>query len=121
MTSIIVSRIFDEHITRLEAVFNRFQQHGLKLKPKKCHLFAREVEFLGHVVSGEGVRTNPKLVTDIAQKESPWALRELQAFLGLCNYYRRFVPAYSQIAHPLKELTKDGVPLPVGKGPSGGV
>ena len=105
---IVVAKTFDDQLDRLKEVVERFYQHGLKLKPRKCHLFQREVDFLGHVVNERGVHTNPKLIRDIQQKEPPRSLRELQAFLGLCNYYRRFVPLYAQIAYPLLQLTKKG-------------
>ena len=60
-------------------------------------------------MSGRGIQTNPRLVAAIAQKEPPRSLRELQAFLGLCNYYQRFVPHFSQVIHRLKGLTKKAV------------
>lgn len=102
---IIVSSTYQEHLGRLREVFQRLREHGLKLKPKKCHLLQREVEFLGHIVNQEGIHTNPKLVSDISARQPPSTKRELQAFLGLCNYYRRFVPHFSHIARPLTKLT----------------
>ncbi len=57
---IVVSATYQEHISRLREVLMRFREHGLKLKPRKCHLFQRQVEFLGHTVNREGVHTNPK-------------------------------------------------------------
>ena len=102
---IIVSATYAEHISRLREVLTRLRQHGLKLKPRKCHLLQRQVEFLGHAVNGEGVHTNPRLVMDIRERKPPRSLRELQAFLGLCNYYRRFVPSYAEITRPLISLT----------------
>ena len=106
---IIVQRTFNEHLERLGEVLQRLREHGLKLTQKKCHLAAREVEFVGHILSRGGIQINPRLVAANAQKEPPRSLHELQAFLGLCNYYRRFVPLFSQVIHPLKELMKKGV------------
>lgn len=105
---IIVSASFQDHLDRLSEVLERLEQHGLKLKPKKCHLLQKEVLFLGHIVNQHGVQTNPMLVHDIQQRMPPRTLRELQAFLGLCNYYRRFVPHFAAIAGPLNRLLAKG-------------
>ena len=101
---IIISANLEEHLTQLAEVLDRLRQYGLKLKPKKCDLLQREVVFLGHLVNGDGIQTNPALVRDIAKRTAPRTLRELQAFLGLCNYYRRFVPGYARVAEPLNRL-----------------
>lgn len=65
--------------------------------------------FLGHVVGKDGVRANPSLVQDVEKWPEPQNLRELQAFLGLTNYYRRFVQVYADIARSLHHLTRKGV------------
>uniref|UniRef100_A0AAV2IR00 Reverse transcriptase/retrotransposon-derived protein RNase H-like domain-containing protein n=1 Tax=Knipowitschia caucasica TaxID=637954 RepID=A0AAV2IR00_KNICA len=67
-----------------------------------------EVLFLGHIVSGNGVGPNPALVKDVQQWNPPNNLQELQAFLGLCNYYRKFVPSFAELASPLHNLLKKG-------------
>lgn len=87
-------------------MFEHLHSYGLKLKPKKCQLLKDEVVFLGHVVSGEGISPNPALVKDVQDWQPPTTIRELQAFLGLCNYYRRFVPAFAELASPLTDLLK---------------
>lgn len=84
----------------------------VKLKPSKCHLLQEEVLFLGHVVSGEGICPNPALVRDVQLWEAPNTLQELQAFLGMCNYYRKFVPAFAELASPLHILLKKGATFP---------
>lgn len=81
----------------------------MKLKPSKCHLLKDEVLFLGHVVSGEGIRPNPALIKDVEAWKTPTSVHELKAFLGLCNYYRKFVPAFSELASPLNELLQKEV------------
>ena len=95
---IVVSNSFSQHLERLEDVLVRFRQYELKLKPKKCHTFKRSVTFLGHIVNGEGIQVNPELTDSVRKWERPNNVRELQSFLGLCNYYRRFVARYSHIA-----------------------
>ena len=105
---IIFSNSFDEHLERLTEVFQRFRQHGLKVKPSKCQLLQEEVTFLGHVVSSGGIQPNPSLVKDVQEWKAPRCTKQLQSFLGLCNYYRRFVPGYSDIAEPLFQLLPKG-------------
>lgn len=106
---IITGKTFKEHLNNLGEVLSRFRKFGLKLKPTKCSLYREEVLFLGHVVGKDGVRTNPSLVQDVEKWPVPQNLKELQAFLGLTNYYRRFVQGYADIARSLHNLTRKGV------------
>ncbi|XP_063040269.1 uncharacterized protein LOC134435312 [Engraulis encrasicolus] len=105
---IILGRSVEESLDRLEQVFERLHKYGLKLKPSKCHLLQEKVLFLGHIVSGDGIRPNPALVRDVQLWEPPSNVQELQAFLGLCNYYRKFVSSFAEIASPLHNLLKKG-------------
>lgn len=106
---IITGKTFKEHLNNLGEVLSRFRKFGLKLKPTKCSLYREEVLFLGHVVGKDGVRANPSLVKDVEKWPVPQNLKELQAFLGLTNYYRRFVQGYADIARSLHNLTRKGV------------
>ena len=83
----------------------------LKLKPRKCHLLQTEVTFLGHVISGAGILPDPANVEKLAKWPCPRNVREVRAFLGLGNYYRRFVRGYSQLVKPLTELTQKDRPF----------
>ncbi|XP_060758004.1 uncharacterized protein LOC132868818 [Neoarius graeffei] len=105
---IVLGRNVGESLNRLAQVFERLHEYGLKLKPSKCHLLQEEVLFLGHIVSGDGICPNPALVRDVQLWEPPSNIQELQAFLGLCNYYRKFVPSFAEIASPLHNLLKKG-------------
>ena len=106
---IILGRTMEENLERLDEALGRLQAANLKLKPSKCKLLQREVLFLGHIVSSEGARPNPKLVEAVCQWSPPQDRQGVQQFLGLCNYYRRFVPNFSAIASPLTELTSKSV------------
>ena len=103
---IVFSTSLADHLTRLEAVFQCLQQAGLKLKPSKCHFARKEVQYLGHIVSAEGIKPNPAKTTAVSTYPVPQNVHELRQFLGLANYYRRFVKNYSQIAEPLHQLTR---------------
>ena len=103
---IIFGKTFAEMIKNLDIVFERFSQAGLKLKPKKCQLFRKEVEFLGHIINENGVHTDPRKIQCIKEWPLPKNIKEVQSFLGLCSYYRRFIASYSHIAKPLSRLTE---------------
>ena len=108
---VIYSRSMEEHYSHLEAVMQRFEQHNLKLKPRKCELFRTTVHYLGHVVTPDGVATDPGLIEKVAAWEPPQNLKEVRTFLGLTGYYRRFVPAYGDVAEPLVRLTDGKTPF----------
>ena len=108
---IVYSRTVHEHIDRLESILQRLIEAGLKLKPKKCFLFRKQVAFLGHVVSAEGVGTDPEKIKAVQEWRTPRDLTDVRSFLGLCSYYRKFVPHFSEIAKPLTRLTEKGAPF----------
>ena len=95
-------------IKNLSQVFDRLAEAGLKLKAKKCNLFASEVEYLGHVITEAGVATSKGKTQAIENWPVPRNVTEVRSFLGLCSYYRRFVPSFASLADPLHKLTKKG-------------
>ena len=102
---IIISKTFEEHIEKLEAVvFRRLQDHGLKLKPSKCELFRNQVVYLGHVVSSEGIHTDPSKIEAVKSWPVPQCTKDVRKFLGFTGYYRRFIKGYASIARPLNDL-----------------
>ena len=108
---LIIGRFFEEHLTNLQTVLTRLLEAGLKLKPEKCKLTRTEVDFFGYVVSENGVSTNPAKVSAVTQFPRPKDLKSLRAFLGLMSYYRRFIPCFSTVAHPLYNLTRKDTPF----------
>ena len=105
---IIFAKSFDELIERMDVVFGRLRAANLKLHAKKCHLFQRRVEFLGHVVSHAGIEVQKDKTEAVSDWPVPTNVSELRSFLGLASYYRRFVPSFSIVAAPLFELTRKG-------------
>ena len=103
---IVVGRTFEEHLCNLREVFDRIRKAGLKLKPSKCALLQEKVFYLGHEVSRNGVATDPAKVDQVAHWLVPQSTKDVQKFLGLASYYRRFVRDFAGIAKPLHRLTE---------------
>ena len=101
---IVFSDTKEEHIKRLEAVFQKLMAAGLKLKPTKCFFFRNEIEYLGHVVSGKGISTNPKKIEAVTKWPTPKTVYDVRSFLGFVGYYRRFIKNFSKITKPIREV-----------------
>ncbi|PJE77798.1 hypothetical protein CI610_03273 [invertebrate metagenome] len=103
---LIFSKTVQEHLNRLESVFSKLEQHGLKLKASKCEFFKTSVTYLGHVVSEDGISTDPDKTAAVTDWPEPRNIKELRQFLGFAGYYRRFMKNYSKIVEPLNSLLK---------------
>ena len=108
---VVVGRSFEEHLRNLQNVFERLRGAGLRLKPKKCAFLQEEVLYLGHLVSREGISTDPSKIDKVVNWPEPVSTKEVQQFLGFANYYRRFIQDFSQIAKPLHRLTERNCPF----------
>ena len=105
---IVYSKTFEEHVENLRTVLRRPRKHGIKLKPSKCHLFQREVRYLGRIISQNGHRIDPegtKAVTSLRESR-PKTVGEVRILTGLLSYYRRYIKHFSRIAKPLYDLLK---------------
>ena len=103
---IVFGKDFDEHLLRVEEVFERLRSAGLKLKPTKCDLLQREVVFLGHVVSGKGVSPSPVNISKIVDWPRPKTPRQVKQLVAMGSYYRRYVKNFAAMVRPMVELTK---------------
>lgn len=101
---LVFSRDFCSHLEKLDMVFSRLRDHGLKLNPKKCFLLRPEVKFLGHVVSAAGVQVDMEKVRVLEDWPIPCSVRDVRQVIGFMSYYRRFVPHFAQVARPLHAL-----------------
>ena len=106
---LIFSRTLTEHLQHLKLVIQRLLEAGLKLQPSKCHFVRKEVVYLGHIITPEGLKPNPRLVSAVKEFPVPRDVRQVRQFLGLSSYYRRFIAQFAKIAKPLHELTRKGV------------
>lgn len=106
---LVYSRALDEHIADVRAVLARLAEKKFYCKLKKCAFFARSTTFLGHTIDSNGVHINADKVKSVTEWPIPGNLRAVQQFLGFCNFFRRFIQRYSELAEPLTVLTKKTV------------
>lgn len=107
---IIFGRTLEEHEERLLKVLDRLQGEGLKLSLDKCTFCQTSVSYVGHIVSQDGVSTDPSKIEAVKSWPRPQNVTELRSFLGFCGYYRRFVKDYSKISYPLNQLLQGCLP-----------
>lgn len=104
-----------EHDINLEAVFKRLSERNLTLNKDKCEFNKSQLEFYGYVFSANGISADPRKVDAIKTAEIPKNVSEVRSFLGMTNYVGRFIPNYSTITAPLRDLTKNNVNFEWGK------
>ena len=103
---IIIGRSFEEHLHHLQQVLDHLKSAGLKIQPSQSHFLQQKVNFLGHIVSSEGVSPDPSKTSRVKEWPTPRSVQEVQQFLGLANYYRRFIKNFATIAKPLHQATE---------------
>ncbi|VDH97462.1 Hypothetical predicted protein [Mytilus galloprovincialis] len=103
---LIFSETEEEHLGHIQQVFDRLRQHKLKLKLKKCNFLQNETNYLGFIISKDGLKPDPEKVKAIQGMKAPSNVREVRGLIGCLSYYRRFVPSFSKIAEPIVALTR---------------
>ena len=106
---IIYSRTAEDHRLHVEQALATLRKEQLFTNPKKCLFFQEAIEFVGHIVTNGQVHMDPAKVTAVSERAIPQNVTELRSFLGLANYYWRFVRNYARIAAPLHDLTRSGI------------
>jgi len=89
---LVFSRNEAEHAQHLKWVFDSLRAHNLWVKRAKCKFGVKEIEYLGHLVTGDGVKPDPEKITSVATWPTPTCVRDVQSFLGMTNYYSAYVP-----------------------------
>ena len=100
------SSTLEEHLEHLSIIFGKLRQHNLKLKLKKCSFLQLETNYLGFVISEEGIKPDEKKAEAFKSLPVPTCVREVRSFIGMCSYYRRFIPNFSQKAEPIIAFTR---------------
>ena len=101
---LVLGSSFEDHLSHLKEIFERFRHHGLKLKPKKCSLFQKEVEFLGRIVTHNSLSMSPNDIKKVENWPIPRNSKDVEIFMGLANYHRDFIKNFNNIAEPLYQV-----------------
>ena len=108
---LIYSESIEEHRQHVCQVLTRLRTAGLQIDIEKCEFHTQETKYLGLIIGIDGVKMDPKKIETVKEWPQPRNLREVQAFLGFANFYRRFILGFSTIVKPLTELTKKDQPF----------
>jgi hypothetical protein len=103
---LIYSKDKEEHAKHLRIALQILREHQLYAKFSKCEFWLDQVEFLGHVISKEGIAVNPSKVASVLEWEAPKNVKQIRGFLGMAGYYRRFIEGFSKIAGPMTKLLR---------------
>ena len=103
---IIFSPTLEDHMRHINKVFECLREHNLKLKLSKCKFIQDETQYLGFIINKDGITTDPEKVRVIKGMSPPTTVKGVRSFIGMCSYYRRLIPNFSEIAKPIIKLTK---------------
>ena len=101
---IVYSKMEENHLCRIQAMFEHFHEHGLKLKPSKCSFLRKQITFLGHEISADGMKPITLNLKGIAEMALPANYTEVRCFLGMTGFFRRFIKNYARITKPLNDI-----------------
>lgn len=108
---VIYSHDLKSHIKNISAVFQKLRFFNLKLQPDKCEFLRKEVNYLGHTITEDGLKPDPNKITSVKNFPVPKTCKDIKSFLGLISYYRRFINDFSKTATPLTSLLKKDTPF----------
>lgn len=103
---LVMSSDHESHKVLLRTVLNRLKDAGLKLQYKKCSFFTEQIDYLGYIFNSNGVYANPDKINAILHAPIPNNVKQVQSFVGLCNFYSRFIPNFSHYMTPMYKLLK---------------
>ena len=115
---IIFAKSFEEHLERLQMVFEKLREAGIKLSPKKCSLLMKRVRYVGHIVSESGIEPDGEKIAKVLDWPTPTSREQVRQFLGFIGYYRKFIRDFAKIARPLSDLLPSTVKKTRGKSKS---
>src|SRR6266498_789673 len=106
---LVCSDTFDEHINHLRKIFTKLRKANLIIKLKKCKFGQRKIKFLGHTIGMDGLRMDPENIEKIINCSVPMDVTEVRKFMGLCNYYQKFIKDLLKLSKPLRQLLKKDI------------
>ena len=112
---LLLSRDFSEHYNHLSMLFRKFRDANLRMNGKKCNFARDEVKYIGHILSAEGVRIDPSKTDVISSWPRPKTPKQIRSFLGMTNYYKKFIDRYAQRSATLRDLLSKDVPFKWGE------
>ena len=107
----MLGRTFVEHLKNIQSVLQRIRESDFSLKSSKCYFFQHRVQYLGHIISREGVATDQSKTEKVATWPTPTSILEVRQFLGFASYYRKFIRNFAHMAQPLHKLTERSMPF----------
>ena len=105
---VIFSKSLQEHMQHIKLVFNELRNYNLKIQLDKSEFLRKDVPFLGHIITPEGIKPNPNKLKSIMKYPIPKTQKEVKSFLAMTGYYRKFIRNYAHIAKPLTKTLKKG-------------
>ena len=108
---LVYSKTKEDHAKHLSIVLQTLREHQLYAKFSKCEFWLDQVEFLGHVISKEGIAVNLEKVNAVLEWEAPKNPKAIRGFFGMAGYYRRFIEGFSKIAGPMTKLLRKNAPF----------
>jgi len=102
----IASTTFEEHISHLTAIFRQFEKHNVTVNIHKSQFLQKKITFLGHIISEEGISMDPEKIRTIQEFPAPKNQKQVRAFLGFINFYRKYIRDLSALTGKLSQLTK---------------
>lgn len=105
---LIYSKSWEEHLQHIRQVLTILQQNHFHVKLTKCSFAKQQLTYLGHIVSVQGVATNPSKIKTVKEWPQPQNVKDLRSFLGMVGYYRKFVPQFGLLSKPLTDLLRKG-------------
>ena len=106
---LVTSASFEEHMAHLDVVFSILEKHNLKLHPKKSSLLRKAIPFLGYILTPDGIKCSTSHIEAVRTFPRPHKVKEVRSFLGLCMFYRKFIPSIYEHTYSLNRLTRKGV------------
>jgi hypothetical protein len=106
---LVYSKTEEEHEEHLKIVLQTLREHKLYAKFDKCDFYQRKIQYLGHVISEDGIAVDPEKIKSIMEWPIPKDVADIRSFMGITSYYQRFIEGFSKIAYPITSLQKKGI------------